>query len=427
LHSYKGSIKVFAKLVTVSNNSVSANVFFNSLISLITGTLTANTDLNPSTFNQSASYIINTVAPGWSVVDSQANLVGYSTVLPGRPPVVIAAPWTDSPDYAKYLWITPSHSSNTVLNIAAIPSEGWYSNVKSFGANGTIAPLATIATQYSNTTGGNGNNASFFRGWNDIIGPMGNDLSTNGTVTIVSASQSHLLVVSYRNLTGTSFNNYFFLSEDSRDDPWNTVGNGYPSWYVEGASNTAGQVFNAERSSLATNAHGGYVARMYNTANNVDYSFSSSPASSMTPTATFLTVNSNWGVTSRYINWNGYSSTIEGISRPYIPRGLAQAGIASFYLGNNNNARDVNRSPAFGMSELKLTPLTLGTGVGISQANNIWVGGSINAKTPYLYLFRSQYQSLDEISFGGSTWMNLILNSALAGTTNASCIIVKEV
>lgn len=419
---------MFAKLVTVANNSYSANVFFNTIVGVITGSITANTQLDPTIFNQNASKIITTVAPGWQVVDDQANLVNYSTILPGRTPVVIAAPWTDSPTNYKYLWLTPYHNSNAVYNIVALPTESWSNTSKTFGVSGTIVSNVAVASNYSqNNVSFGANNSTFRRGWNDIISPMGTDLITNGTTTIISCSQSHLLVASYKNLLG-AFNNYFFLSEYSRDDPWNTVGNGYPSWYCEGGSNTAGIVLNTQSGSPASlQAHGGAVARVYNVVGNFDNYFANTFMALSNTSATF---SSNWGITPRFINYTGFSTTVEGVTRAFLPRGLAQSGIASFYLGNNNNARDINKNPAFAISELRLTPLNqYNTAVagGISDANTVWLGGSISSKSPYVYFFKSQYQTFDEINFGGYDWMNLVLNAAAAGTTNASCVIVKEV
>lgn len=415
---------MFAKLVTnlappAFPNAPSANVFFNTLINVISGAITSNTQLDPLTFNQAASYITNTVPSGWSVIDSQANTPGMPPVLSGCNPVVLGAPWTDSAQNAKYIWVGAVNAVNTTFNVTTLPMEGWNSVTKASGNNwlGTANnQVANIQSNYFNNT------SNGYSRFYDLVSPLANNKITTGTVTIISASQAHLLVASYYNLTNPIFNNYFFLTEYSRDDAWNIVSNGYPAWLFEGGANTSG-FFNSN--TFTTNGHMGAVASNYSVASNANNAFNnnlmSAVVNSQAPTS------GNWGLTSRYINWGQVGATQEGLARPFLPRGLAAAGIQPFFTGNQNFNRDVNKNPAYNIAEIRLTPIMQDITNNIWNSNNVWIGGSITTPNPYVYLFSSGYKSLDELTFGGYTYMNLILNTGSPGTSNASNILVREV
>lgn len=395
---------MFAKLVTNVSGSISANVFFNTLINVITGSITSNTQLDPVTFIPAASYIVNTVPSNWTVVDSQANSSGTNWILPGCAPVVIASPWSDAANtltQQKFLYVGPTNSVNTNLIIQSWPMEYYVSNstgkfyYNSYNSNSNPATsLSTNTTSRSNT---------------DIISFTTPNLSTNGTITIVSASPAHLLVVNYSSLTG-AFNNYFFLSEYSRDDPWNTVGNGYPSWFFESNSNTSGW---AASTTTAINAGG--LTRTFNTLTNQENSWTPMWTGGATGTG-------NWGLSSRAVPYGQFGISLLNTGA-YLPRGLSSAGQNQHFNGNQILAKDLNKQPAALLSEIRLINLAQG---GVFNSNTMFAGGSVSAVNPYVYLFRSQYNTLDEFSVGSNTYMNLIMNTGTIGTTNASCVLVLE-
>lgn len=406
---------MFAKLTTRVSANVSANVFYSSLIDVITGTITANTQLNVTTFDQSLSYIISAVSTNWTVVDAQANTPGNTYVLSGAPPKVIASPWSDSSSFSKYLWLSPRSSVNTNFDIAAIPMLGWNSTTKT--PNSML--VANLAVFQANNTTFPGNNVSGLRNFYDLVSQMSNTFTTTGTTTIVSASNTHLFVASYKGTGSPVFNNYLYLTEYTRDDPWNTVANEYPSWLIEGASNSTG-IF--ALSNVQSQAHDGGLARILNSQTGADVDWVKMNEFAVGSPQ----LSSDWGIASRLVPYGAsrtYAGT-GGLSTVFIPRGLAAAGTSQLFLGNYNIARTPDKQISSAISEIRVMPANQGR---VINSNTMFAGGSISTISPYIYLFRSQYPSLDEVQYAGNTYMNLILNTGIAGQTNASCILVREV
>ena len=400
---------MFAKLTTKSGHFPSANVFYNTLMNVITGAITSNTQLSSDYFNLSASYIINTIPSGWTLNDPQANLVGTVPILPGANPVVLKADWTDSSQYAKYLWVAPTHFQNTVFNIVAVPAEGWANTTK------------TISNSYCQPAAVTANNTSFSRRDVDLISPMNNFHTGNGVTIIVSASQAHLFVASYKDIFATQFNNYFHLSEYTRDDPWNTVSKGYPSWFFDSAANTfAPTTPGGAGATAAAGVHQGALARILNTQTNVDM-----------PWVPLLITNaglSNWGITTRYIPYafNGAqiaAGSIGGQGGLISFGGLCTIGQASNFTGNQYYGRDINENPARILAEMRITAVHNGANV---NSNTIFAGGSINTVAPFIYVTNSGWASLDEVTINNETYLNLNIGTGTAGTTNCTSILIRE-
>ena len=434
---------MFAKLVTTASATTSANVFYNTLVNIITGTFTSNTQLDPTTFNQSSSYIINVNPTNWTVNDPSANLAGIVSTLPGANAYVISSPHSDNPNAAKYLLLSATSAVNTMFNIVAIPMEG-YANTTKVTSN--VYPFYQYTgNTYVSTAGGpfRNNQSALDRFAYDLVSPLTSQYTANGIVCIVSASNTHLFVATYKNTIGTlqsgtatAFNNYFYLSEYSRDDPWNTVGNGYPSWFFEGASNTFGAYINASISSITSynNTHFGAICRILNTGGGNDINWLD-----MNTGAT-VTNTSDWGIATRnhifYATNSPFSMVpnygYTGQYLNYIPRGLAIAGTTQYNFTHYWGTRDASLNQASPVSELRLVGVNNGAAAtsysGKSlQANNMFAGGSISNVSPYLYATKTGYNSFDEVSFNGNTFMHLILNSGLPGQQNASCILIREV
>ena len=296
--------------------------------------------------------------------------------------------------------------------------EGWNTVTKASGNNW----LTTGNTQAANIQSNYFNNTSngYSRAY-DFVSPLANNKISTGVVTIISASQAHLFVASYYNITNPIFNNYFFLTEFSRDDPWNIVSNGYPAWLWEGAANTSG-IYNAN--TFASNGHTGAIARLYSPAANSDISFSNNLMSAVA--GGFAPSSGNWGLTTRYINWGQAGLTPEGTARPFLPRGLTTVGTSSFFTGNQSLNRDVLKNPAYSIAELRLTPIMQDATNSTWNSNNFFIGGGITTVNPYIYAFTSGFKTFDEINFGGQTYMSLIVNTASPGSSNSSNILIRE-
>lgn len=453
---------MFARLVFQPPSIITnyAQTYFTTLMGVITGGITSNTQLDPAAFNRSASIINTTTPSGWYLVDGQANAIG-NVVFSGAgnvsPPHVIASNISDDPTRAKTLYITQTLSANNYVDIAAIPMEGW-DRVNKTASNSYIST--------ANLTGLN-NNGQVMNSTNNYaraytLAHHYNYTSTNltssvgGMVTIVSSSNTHLLVANYLNSKPPTFLNYYFVSEYTRDDPWNTPANGYPSWYWEGAcvpyAPTTGAFLGGAFANNTTPGYGsgnfhqhyGAVCRFYNTSTNSDNTWvpmydtaGVNNGNSGNPASFIGVINpSNWGITTRYMNWSyfwagstnqptGGGQTADSFVGRYpnpLTRGLAQVSNFINFTGNYNTQRDINKNPAYAVGEVRIQSWAQGN---ILNSNTIWNGGSISAITP-IYAFRAGYNSLDEISFGGNTYMNLILNQAPAGNTFSSNILVLE-
>lgn len=438
---------MFAKLVTAKSATVSANVFYNTLIGVITGTVTSNSQLDPTTFNQGSSYIVTVNPTNWTVNDPSANLAGMVAALPGANMQVLFSPMSDDPTRGKYLLLSPVYSTNNVFNIATIPAEGYSNTTKTFSNSYHNAYNVSSVNVYSNQFKAAGasandltaNNGTGNRFATDLVSYMSSQYTSNGIVVIVSASNTHLFVATYKTDTGllqggaaTGFNNYFHLSEYTRDDPWNTVGNGYPSWFFEGCSNNHG--YGNTASSTSTVSAYGALCRIINTSNGNDIKWVD-----MNTTGNFAN-GSDWGIVARNIPYgamnvvpptSGYSNFTFSYNS-FIPRGLNSVGTGQLNIGNYAIGRDQSRNIASSVSELRLIGVHNGntsstfSGFSLTQ-NTMFAGGSVSSVAPYLYAFKSGYNNFDEITFGGNTYMNLIVNNGLPGTTNASSILVREI
>lgn len=434
---------MFAKLVTATAPTVSANVFYSTLIGVITGTFTSNTQLNPTTFDRAQSYIISAVPTNWTVNDPSANIAGMVSSLPGANMQVLFSPMSDDSTRGKYLLLSPTSSVNSSFMISAIPSEGYANTTKIFSntygnpyiAGANVYNPTAVGVPYPNLIANL--EASQARYATDLVSYMSTQYTTNGAVIIISASNTHLFVASYKNSVGTlqggtvsAFNNYFYVSEYSRDDPWNTVQNGYPSWFFEGASNNFGNYTNTTTST--SNCHYGAICRTLNTASGNDLRWLDMNTNGA------IANGSDWGISTRNIPYGAAYlvpniTTTLGQSRgQIIPRGLAAVATSTQFIGNYTNARDASKSIASAVSELRLMGIcsgnTLPAYAGFSLcANSMFAGGSISNVSPYIYAFRAGYNTFDEVSFNGNTYMHLIVNTGLPGTSNSSSILVREV
>lgn len=375
---------MYAKLVTnaVTWNATNIAGYFNGLIGVITGSITATSGLDATAFNQGSSQIISTVAPGWSVHDSNAG----TAISAGSTPVVIRAPWSDDGTKHKYLWVAPvTSNASGYVHVKWIPAEGWDSATNT-GTN-------ILQTPPSGSLG-------YTSDWNECPA-YGNIQNGSAFTTVISASANHLFIwVSY-NTSGLGMDSHFYLSEYTRDDAWNTVANGYPAWLCSGAKGGGYEQYSA------SNTENGTLIRYLNPGSGTDSNqlamYYSNPN---TPSYMY------WGLTSRYRRYRVYP----GNSNAYFPVSLATAAASSKYFGNDTNARDASKTASLLLSDIRWEPLY----------NVFLAGGSLTAKAPYIYLFRSQWQSLDEVDIAGQRYTNLICNHYTPGS-GSSTLLIKQV
>jgi len=170
------------------------------IIGLLTGAITTPAQLS-SNF-QAGAIVINTIAPGWELIDSVAGAVAN-----GVTPKVIRAPYSDDPTKFKHIRINSSTAGQLGFN----GYEEW----------DPIAHTGTNPMQANVTVSG---------GFQNLV------LAAN-TMIIISASANHFFLSVGPSLIGAATGQLYF-TEYSRDDPWNTVANGYPSWLQSGWSNS---------------------------------------------------------------------------------------------------------------------------------------------------------------------------------------------
>jgi|GEM_PF-3154277 len=172
---------------------------FADIIGVLTGSITTPAGLSAS-FNAGSSSIVSTVAPGWTMHDNAA-----AAAANGVTPAVIHAPWSDDGTKYKNVYIS-------ALNTTQLTFNGW--ETWNSGTHAGTFPMKTTPVISS---------------WQSI------DLTSAtyaGGKLIISASSKHIYIQVYTsaNVPGP----WTFFSEYTRDDPWNTVANGYPSWMQSG-------------------------------------------------------------------------------------------------------------------------------------------------------------------------------------------------
>ena len=417
---------MYAKLVTRSGSPTlsSANsttnataniaVWFNTIIDVITGTVSNVSSVNSTIFDTGLCEIISNVATGWTVYDNTAsNSVFVST--PAAPPVIIRAAYTDNASSYKYLWCgIPANTAQTNSYggpfIKWIPMEGWDPTTN-------VATNALVAISNVANTSGIGVYTNWFDCPSYNAGMTGQ--ANSGFTTIISASGSHLYVWTCADQFGSNTSNFlgnFLVSEYSRDDPWNTPENGFPSWGMWG-SRGAGH---------AAADDSGTVIRILNpnTGQNSTH---------VAPYTSIATTGYNYSLKGRLSYYGGLSNTSgqPQMTSNNAPGSLGRMGTNLNYPPNFLNVRNNSNNVAFAISDIRVTPtISLSdTAAGLHYGIAPVAYGSITAKSPYIYLFRTQYANMDEFSIDGTTYVNLLTSNNNLVTNTAFCttIIVKKV
>ena len=420
---------MYAKLVTragsptlgyansTTNAIANVAVWFNTVIDVITGTVSNVSSVNSTIFDTGLCEIISNVATGWTVYDNTAsNSVFVST--PAAPPVIIRAPYTDNASAYKYLWVAVPANTTQINTYSGpilrwIPMEDW--NPSTNVATNALIPIANVA----NTSW-----PSVFTNFYDCpsYSPMGNlsSVANNGFTTIISASESHLYVWMCHDQFGANTSTFlgnFLVSEYSRDDPWNTPENGFPSWGMWGSRGTG---------HTATDDSGTVIRILNpNTGQNSTH---------VAPYTSYAHTGYNYSLKGRLSYYGGLSNTTSGqpqITTNNAPGSFGKMGTNLNYPPNFLNVRNSSNNVAFAISDIRVTP-TIGAAdnaAGIHYGIAPVAYGSITAKSPYIYLFRTQYANMDEFSIDGTTYVNLLTSNNNLVTNTAFCttIIVKKV
>ena len=419
---------MYAKLVTragsptlgyansTTNAIANVAVWFNTVIDVITGTVSNVSSVNSTIFDTGLCEIISNVATGWTVYDNTAsNSVFVST--PAAPPVIIRAPYTDNASAYKYLWVAvPANTSqiNTYSGpiLRWIPMENW--NPSTNVATNALIPIANVA----NTSW-----PSVFTNFYDCPSyvPAGSlsGVVNNGFTTIISASGSHLYVWMCHDQFGANTSTFlgnFLVSEYSRDDPWNTPENGFPSWGMWGSRGTG---------HTATDDSGTVIRILNpNTGQNSTH---------VAPYTSYAFTGYNYSLKGRLSYYGGLSNTSgqPQMTTNNAPGSFGKMGTNLNYPPNILNTRNSSNNVAFAISDIRVTP-TIGTyeaAAGFHYGIAPVAYGSITAKSPYIYLFRTQYANMDEFSIDGTTYVNLLTSNNNLVTNTAFCttIIIKKV
>ena len=425
---------MYAKLVTragsptlgYANSSTNATaniaVWFNTVIDVITGAITNVNSVNSTVFDTSLCEIISTVAPGWSIYDNTASNAVFSNTAP---PVVIRAAYTDNASAYKYLWCgIPGNTShaNTFGGpvIRWIPMEDWNSTTN-VPTNALIA-ISNTPNAYS----------SGYTNWYDCPGNLSGspgypaavtDGMTKGTTTIISASASHLYMWTCHDQFGANtslFQGNFLVSEYSRDDPWNTPENGFPSWGMFGSSGAA------TSQGANTGSDGGTIIRILNP-NTGTNSIHIAPYTGPGYTTYNYSLRSRLG---GYVMTQNSAGTYAPFTQNTAYGSWGKMGNYVNYPPSFKDARNSANNVGFALSDIRIVP----TGGLYDTPSAVYYGthiayGSITAKSPYIYLFRSQYQNLDEFVIDGVGYINLNTtnNHVVTNTAFATTIVVKKV
>jgi hypothetical protein len=210
----------------------------------------------------------------------------------------------------------------------------------------------------------------------------------------------------------------FLVSEYSRDDAWNTPENGFPSWGMwesRGSGHTAAD-------------DTGTIIRVLNP-NTGQNSTHVAPYTSYAPTAYNYTLKGRLSYYGPLMLTTGAS----GITTNNAPGSWGKMGTFYNFPPNIRDVRNSVNNAAFAISDIRVVPTNGVSDQTTSVQAFSGIGpiayGSITAKSPYIFLFRSQYANLDEFTIDGVTYVNLITNNNSIVTNSHMCttVIVKKV
>jgi hypothetical protein len=340
------------------------------IIGLVTGTITSMSQCSASC-NSGGSTLIRTVLPEWTMHDAAAGASSNGAV-----PVVLKSEWTDSSSNYKYVYLSAIGASALSIQGVVDWNETAHTTTKVMSCE-TSTTLNTSANK-----------------------PAAVLLPTSGFL-VISASKAHFAIVGYNaslNASYTQQHSFHITSEYTRDDPWNTVAAGYPSWL-----SMSGNPINLSSANIAHNFFSGNTAKVFNTTTGIDY----------TGVPWYVTYATN-ASPSMYINPYTLYET--------VTHGRTVLGMLSLL---QQNAVDQNKAPATFIYPLVLTkglsagPMDVGNA---STMSGLFLGGNMSAKNNTIYgLKQSRGNTFDEIVMGSDVFTILNLYGS-AGSTSTICV-----
>lgn len=352
------------------NTTLYPSQIYQTIAKIAAGIFTKPSDLNPLAWNIDACRFVNTVPPGWELYDTAAG-----AAIAGSVPYVIRAPWSDNPNKFKNLRIAVSSSSPYYTQFTALETWDAASHTGSVPLGHSGATTGTNVASQQLTVGING--------W-----------------ILISASANHLLIMGWNSETMATQPNIHFLSEYTRDDPWNTVENGFPAWFMS----------HTNQSTAAANTSQNLLLPRF-------MDLSANPPVEVAPVATAGFP----GAGAVRVNTTTLFRIAPTINQKRSGTGAAYEtytgleGIGEFYP----NALGINRNKqlAVMLSPLRLIP-------GDVFTYGFHSGGSITDKTPFAYATRSQWPTGDEIIVDNERYF---LATTMPGSANSNgTIAIRE-
>ena len=332
-------------------DTISHNQVFADIVGVLTGTITSPSQFSASC-NQASTTLITSTPAGWSLYDNAAGApfsAGTST------PVVLRAPYTDDPTKFKNVYL--SHSSTGVINI--IGHDTW--NATTHTGTGKLHASALNAAG----------------GWSSCVWAAGGYL-------IISASIAHLFI-QRNSLSTTPDFVHVMVSEYTRDDLWNTVAAGYPSWLITG-------------SSTGVTTSNGYIPKVYDTVSGLDVSVWNGAPAGITSTTEF-----------------GFTTVIRNAQTTFGPgicTVITNSGPLSKQAANENRVAMTYLYPI----QVRQSTYIAGTYKGL------WLGGDLSAKNQTMYYTRTRGATLDEMQVGSDVYVITHVDNSGAST----CAIKKS-
>jgi hypothetical protein len=270
----------------------------------------------------------------------------------GVTPKVITSPWSD--DAAKFKCVRLSSDVNTT-SFSLQGYESWNSTTHT-GLNPHTPQSLTAAT------------------WQTITPVVDSWL-------VISSSGNHIFVAQMASATNYSVTQHYFASEYSRDDDWNTVTLGYPAWFSSGATAST-----AQAGSTVQNAG---ISRL--------------PVMTVAPIVDATSVLSN-------TTGNSGTNRFKIVpANPVISTDGNGAGLES--MGNfitSTFSMDASKNLSYQLLPLKLAPWST---TSASLGNHSF--GSINAKTPFLYVFKNIWGGGDEVDIAGVRYFYFFVGGSI--------------
>jgi hypothetical protein len=326
----------------LATSGLNMNTLQGDILGLLNGSITAVTGLSAN-FVQATSRMNTTVAAGWTTFDAAAG-----TAANGVTPKVMSSAWSDDPTKFKYLRFS-SDASTTTVSVRGY--ETWNSSTHA-GTN----PHDSAAPAVNN--------------WGTLA-------ITADRHMIISSSANHFFIMTTTDNSTFASLQYYFTSEYTRDDEWNTVANGYPAWFSVGCASST------PTTGILNNNMG----------------FSRLPNMTVTPVVDLTTV---FSATAAFPGTT--RARILPMPTQYSPTDALGAGLEalSSYI-SNTFSMDTSKNQSLNLMPIRLSAWNT-SAQGASNIGNHQFG-SITAKSPFIYPFKTIWAGGDEVDIAGIRYL----------------------